>query len=133
MNLVETLEALNKAPLTTAEAASVREFQTQFQIDDDDPLVIVLAIMIRSQLILGSAPDVMKKMVMETTELHRTSLREQAALSCKEIVGDVASALLSQQSKMAVVWRLRLIWAGLGAGAATLLFVLAIALVKFLK
>ncbi|WP_304350780.1 hypothetical protein [Comamonas testosteroni] len=133
MSLVTTLEALQKSPLSAEDANKVREFQNQFQIDDEDPLVVVLALMMKSQLIIDSAPDLLQQKVIETIELHKTNLREQAVLSAKELVSDIAATLLHQQKNLAVVWRLRLMWAGIGAGAASVLFVLAIVLVGFLK
>jgi len=133
MTLVSTIEALKKSPLSTDEASMVREFQSQFGIDDDDPLVVVLAIMIRSQIILETAPDLLQQKVIETIELHKTNLREQAVLSAKELVADIAATILNQQKNLTVIWRQRLIWAGIGAGMATLLFVLSITLVKLIK
>lgn len=133
MNLVATLEALKKSPLSAEEANMVREFQSLFEIDDDDPLVVVLAIMIRSQLIIDTAPDLLQQKVTETIELHRSNLREQAVLSAKELVGDIAATLMTQQKDLGAVWRIRLIWGGYGAGAAALLFGLAIGLVSVLK
>lgn len=137
MSLVATLETLQKSPLSAADAATVREFQSQFSIDDDDPLVVVLALMVRSQLILGTAPDLLQQKVKETIELHRIALREQAGLLAKELVSDIVSALLQQQKNLeknlAVIWRVRLIWAGIGAAAAAGLFGLAITLVGLLK
>lgn len=133
MNLVAHIEALKKSPLTNEEANMVREFQSQFEIDDDDPLIVVLAIMIRSQLIIDTAPDLLQQKVTETIELHRSNLREQAVLSAKELVGDIAATLMRQQTALGEIWRLRLIWAGVGAGVAAVLFVMAIGMVSVLK
>lgn len=133
MSLIASLEALKKSPLSAEEANMVREFQSQFEIDDDDPLIVVLAIMIRSQLIIETAPNLLQQKVNETIELHKTNLREQANLSAKEIVGDIAAALVRQQSNMSAVWHIRLIWGAIGAGIATLLFGLAIVAISVLK
>lgn len=130
MSLVTTLEGLKKSPLSAQEASTVREFQNQFEIDDDDPLVIVLAIMLRSQLIIDTAPDLLQQKVNETIELHLTNLRSQANLSAKEIVGDIAATLMGQQKLLGLDWRQRLIWAAIGAGFAALFFGLAIAMVS---
>lgn len=133
MNLISTLEKLKQAPLSAEETKIIKEFQSQFQIDDDDPLVVIVAIMMQSQLIIATAPDLLRQKVIETIELHKTNLREQAVLSAKEIVGDIAATLLQQQKNLIVIWRQRFIWAGIGAGTTVLIFILAITSNYFLK
>lgn len=86
MSLVTTVEALQKRPLSPSEVASLNAFQKQFDIDDDDPLMVVLALMARSQIIVDSVPDLLQQKVTETIELHRTLLRDQATLIAKDLI-----------------------------------------------
>ncbi|RWA45681.1 hypothetical protein AU476_01210 [Cupriavidus sp. UYMSc13B] len=57
MTLINAVEALKKQPLTAEEVAKLQEFQRQFNLDDDDPIIVVLAMMARSQMIIETAPD----------------------------------------------------------------------------
>ncbi len=57
----------------------------------------------------------LQQKVIETIELHRTNLREQAVLSAKELITDLSALLLSQQKSVAAIWRQRLSWFTTGA------------------
>lgn len=118
MSLVTAMEALKKQPLTPDEVNMLQEFQRQFELSDDDPLNVVLAMMARSQMIIESAPDLLQQKVSETIELHRTNLREQAVLTAKEVIADVSRVLLDlsrrDSSSNSLLWRQRLY--GFGAG-----------------
>lgn len=100
MRLASTIEALQKRPLTTAELATLNEFQRTFEIDDDDPLVVVLAMMARTQIAVDSVPNILQQKVDETIELHRTVLREQSTLIAKELLQDIYVQIHSQIRKM---------------------------------
>lgn len=132
MNLINAVEALQKEPLTAKEVATLQNWQQIFSLADDDPIIVVLAIMVRSQLIIESAPDLLQQKVLETIELHRTNLREQAVLSAKELITDLSAVLLSQQKDVLAHWRQRAF--GFAAGAATmaLCVVTALLLVRVL-
>ena len=93
MSLSSIVESLQKRPLTPEESASLNEFQQEFDIDDDDPLLVVLAMMARSQLIVETAPKVLQQKVNETIELHRTVLREQALLIAKELIQELSQQI----------------------------------------
>ncbi|AMR78015.1 hypothetical protein [Cupriavidus nantongensis] len=126
MRLISAVEALKKQPLTAGEAAMLQEFQRQFDLDDDDPLNVVLAMMARSQMIIETAPDLLQQKVVETIELHRTNLRTQAVLTAKEMIADISHLLLKQQGDMKAIWRQRLSW--FATGAASMLLVMGSAL-----
>lgn len=93
MSLIATVERLQKRPLTAAEVETLNEFQRTFQVDDDDPLVVVLAILARSQLALDEAPELLQQKVNETIELHRIALREQSVVIAKELIVDIGRHL----------------------------------------
>ncbi len=131
LSLISALEALKKQPLTAEEAAMVQEFQRQFDLDDDDPLNVVLAMMARSQMIIETAPDLLQQKVVETIELHRTNLREQAVLSAKELITDLSALLLSQQKGVSAIWRQRLSWYASGAASMLLVMGSALALARW--
>lgn len=126
MSLISAVEALKKQPLTADELTMLQEFQRQFDLDDEDPLNVVLAMMARSQMIIETAPDLLQQKVVETIELHRTNLREQAVLSAKELITDLSALLLTQQKGVSAIWLQRLSW--FGAGAVSMLMVIGAAL-----
>jgi uncharacterized Fe-S radical SAM superfamily protein PflX len=121
MSLISNVEALKKQPLTAEEVAMLQEFQRQFNMDDDDPLNVVLAMMARSQMIVETAPTLLQQKVEQTIELHRTNLREQAVLSAKELIADLSALLLSQQKDVSTCWlcRRRCLWFGSGTDGTT--------------
>jgi hypothetical protein len=105
MSLVSIVEALQKRPLTTEETGTLNEFQQFFKIDDEDPLMVVLALMARSQLIVETVPGLLQQKVDATIELHRMALREQAVLVAKELVSSVASELQMVGKNKTVWWQ----------------------------
>ena len=90
MTLISAVEKLQKRALLPAEITALNDLQQLYKIDDDDPLVVVLALMARSQNILESVPEILQQKVVETIELHRTLLRDQAVLISKELIGTIA-------------------------------------------
>lgn len=93
MSLITTIEALQKRSLTSEEIVTLNEFQQSFKIDDDDPLLVVLAMMARSQIIVDSVPNLLQQKVNETIELHRLVLRDQAVLISKELIATLAESI----------------------------------------
>ncbi len=113
MSLVTSIQALLKRPLSTDEVQSLNAFQKQFEVDDDDPLMVVLAMMARSQIILEAAPILLQQKVNETIELHRTALRDQAVIIAKDLVGLLAKDVLNQHSldlELSIVKKYRTRW-----------------------
>ena len=123
MSLVSVIESLRKSPVSADEAAHFHEFQKHFGIDDDDPLIVVLAMMANSQTILLTLPELLQQKSKEIIELHQILLRQQAGVIAKELVTDVAGLV----QKATKPWRTMWIWfaASFGAGllsAAVLFF-----------
>ena len=104
MSLVTTIETLQKRSLTAEEVSSLNEFQHSFKIDDDDPLLVVLALMARSQIIVESVPNLLQQKVNETIELHRLVLRDQAVLIAKELIATLAEDIKTATSKNQTRW-----------------------------
>lgn len=104
MSLVSTIESLQGKPLTPEEVATLGKFQKHFDIDDDDPLMVVMALMARSQLILESAPAVLQQKVNETIELHRGALRDQAVLVAKDLINVIVTQIQAADANWKVRW-----------------------------
>lgn len=96
MSLVTSVEAIYKRPLTTGEVQQLSDFQRQFEVADDDPVIVVLAMLAHAQVSLDAAPKLLQQKVDETIELHRIALREQAVIVAKDLIGDVAKQLVIQ-------------------------------------
>jgi len=99
MSLVSIVEKLQNKPLSADEAKALNEFQRTFNIDDDDPLMVVLAMMARSQILVESVPSLLQQKTKEIIELHSTVLREQAVVISKELIADVATKIKEETAK----------------------------------
>lgn len=95
MNLVLTMEALMKRKLTADEVGQLADFQSMFKVQDDDPLLVVLAMMARAQIITETIPNLLQQKALETIELHRTVMREQSVLMSKELIDTIAKNIRS--------------------------------------
>lgn len=108
MSLISTMEALMKRRLTPEESTTLAAFQKSFAIDDEDPLIVVLAMMARSQLILESMPILLQQKSDQTIELHRNVLRDQSVLISKELIAEVAKHVqgsgLSRHESLLTRW-----------------------------
>lgn len=93
--LVSTLETLMKRPLTPEEIGNMAEFQRLNEIDDTDPLLVVLAMMAKNQLIVEALPELLQQKALETIELHRQTLRDQSTLIAKDLITAIAQNIES--------------------------------------
>lgn len=95
MSLGSTMEALMKRKLTPEEVGHLADFQAMFKVQDDDPLIVVLAMMARAQIITETIPNLLQQKALETIELHRTVMREQSILMSKELIDTIAKNIRS--------------------------------------
>lgn len=132
-SLVAAVEALKKQPLKPDEVEMLAAFQKQFNLDDDDPINVVLALMAHSQMIIGTAPTLLQQKVEETIELHRTNLRTQAVLVAKELVSELAPVLIAGQNDVSALWRQRIYCFAAGAGAMLIAMAALLALARYVR
>ena len=81
MSLVSIVEKLQNKPLSADDAKALNEFQRTFNIDDDDPLMVVLAMMARSQILVESVPNLLQqktKEIIDATYLLAQDLESYA-------------------------------------------------------
>lgn len=119
MSLISIIETLQKRSVTPDEAANLREFQKIFDIDDDDPLLVVLALMARSQLIVEQLPNLLQQKANETIELHRLVLRDQAVLISKELISALSHQIEAANTSGKTRWLMFLAWFGAGLTVAS--------------
>lgn len=91
--LSKNVEVLVGRPLTGEEMQSLTIFQHNNEIDDSDPLIVVLAYMARSHMILEQFPEQLAREVKETIELHKNVLRDQSNVIAKDLVTSIALGL----------------------------------------
>lgn len=104
MSLVSQVETLIKRPLTSAEMANLADLQRINGIDDSDPLIVVLALMAKSQIITESLPELLQQKALETIELHRQTLREQSSLIAKELIIEIANSVVLANNHWQARW-----------------------------
>jgi hypothetical protein len=97
MSLAESLSALEGRPLTKEEHEWCRRFEQTYEINDDDPLIVVVAMLVKNQLLLNQAPELLQQKARETIELHRQTLVEQSTLIAKQVLVTVGE-LIAQSS-----------------------------------
>lgn len=83
-------ELLNRS-LTVEEITGLNNFKGRYDIDDSDPLAIVLALVGANTVLMNSMPNLLQQKASETIELHRTTLREQSTIIAKELIGTLSS------------------------------------------
>jgi hypothetical protein len=93
MSLIASVEAYAKRKLTIAEIKNLTELQDSYKINDDDPLMILIDIMTRTQIIADTLPDLLHKKAIETMELHRSNMRDQSVLMSKELIATIAEQI----------------------------------------
>ncbi len=91
MNLADTIESLEGRKLTGPERDALHRFENTYDIAEDDPLIVVLAMMAKNQLTAEQLPDLMQQKAKETIELHQQTLREQSTLIAKELVVSIGN------------------------------------------
>ena len=84
--LAECMQVLHGSELTVEEKNSLLRFQDMYEIGDDDPLVVVMAMLGENQMMLESTSDIIFQKAIETIELHQQTLSEQSTLIAKELI-----------------------------------------------
>lgn len=109
MSLADNLETLFARPLTPEERSAVHRLENQFELAEDDPLNVVLAMMAKNQMLIDDLPERLRQKALEAIELHQQTLREQSTLIAKELIVSVANLV----AESAVGRKLRIAWVGL--------------------
>lgn len=76
--------------LTEDERQLLIALRDQYGYDDDDPLVVVLAMTGAVKVMMDDLPERLKKTSEQLTELHQLTLKNHTAMIAKELVGIVA-------------------------------------------
>ena len=98
-------ELLNR-PLTAEEITGLNNFKGRYDIDDSDPLAIVLALVGANTVLMNSMPNLLQQKAADTIESHRSSLREQSTVIAKELIETLSRNIVSAaaNSKILAIW-----------------------------
>jgi hypothetical protein len=96
-NAVPTMEtaiaSIVGRPLTDADRQMLIRLRDQYGYDDNDPLVVVLAMTGAIKIMAEEIPEKIRAASKETTELHMAVLRDQSMLVARDVVGSVAGLI----------------------------------------
>jgi hypothetical protein len=98
MNLVESVKTILGRDLSSDEVRNLSAFQRLHEIDDSDPLIIVLAMMGANKILMEEVPKLLQQKSTEIIELHRSLLMEQSTAIAKNLVAAVAPILVSNKT-----------------------------------
>ncbi len=92
--------------LTAEEITGLHNFKSRYDIDDTDPLAIVLALVGANTVLMNSMPNLLLQKADETIELHRTTLREQSTIIAKDLIATLSSniAMGNASYKTLAIW-----------------------------
>lgn len=96
----KSIALLLNRTLTTEEIIGLNNFKNLYEIDETDPLAIVLALVGANTVLMNSMPDLLQQKASETMELHRMTLRDQSTLIAKELILTLSSNI-AEASKVA--------------------------------
>lgn len=85
-SLLIAVQTLLVRELASDEKDKLNKFQQLYQIDDDDPLVVVLSLMGMNTVLFEQVPDMLRVASSKAIEAHEQILREQSTLIAKELI-----------------------------------------------
>lgn len=103
-SLTNSVEAVMGRKLTPDEAVNIASLQRIHEMDDSDPLIIVLALMAKNGLIAESIPNLLQQKAMEMIALHEQTLIRQSAYIAKELIATISKEVVSTNEAWRVRW-----------------------------
>ncbi len=111
MNLVDAIKSLLGRDLSEADMKDIAQYQKVFEISDEDPIVVVLAIISAYKIAIQSMLDEWEKKIVVLIELHRQTLQEQSSFVAKDLIITVGNLVANtnigikyRRAMMAVVF-----------------------------
>lgn len=100
MSLAGNVASMYGRTLSKEEESSLKKFQESFEIGDEDPVIVVLAMLATNRLQLQELPTLLQQKGVATIELHQQTLREQSTLIAKELIGTIAMNLQATEREV---------------------------------
>lgn len=102
MSIADSIKELLGRPLTVEEVTGLSNFQRLYDIDDSDPLAIVLALVGANTVLINSMPNLLQQKANETIELHQRTLRDQSTIIAKELIATLSQNIASANASLKV-------------------------------
>lgn len=112
--------------LTDEERHMLMVLRDQYGYNDDDPLVVVLAMTGAIKIMAEEIPGKLAAAARETIELHQQTLRNQSMIVARDVVASVAEIIHSASRSR----KDRVIDALIGGGVGVLLSMVAFVILK---
>lgn len=90
MTLAGNVASMFGRALSNEETDALTKFQDSFEINDEDPIIVVLAMLATNRLYMQELPALLQQKAVTTIELHQQTLRDQSTLIAKELIGTIA-------------------------------------------
>lgn len=103
MSLVESVKKILGRELTIEEVSNLSNFQKYHEVDDSDPLVVVLALVGANTVLINSLPNLLQQKANETIELHRRTLMEQSTIIAKDLITTIAHNIIVEHWKKQLI------------------------------
>lgn len=95
MTLAENVASMFGRQLSKEELDALTKFQLTYEIGDEDPLIVVLAMLATNRLYMQEIPALLQQKAVTTIELHQQTLRDQSTLIAKELIWTIAQNIKS--------------------------------------
>lgn len=102
MTITERVSKLLRRQLTLEEVNSLVNFQNSYEIDDSDPLAVVLALVGANTLLISSLPNLLQQKADETIELHRRTLMDQSTIIAKELIVTISKNIAHENASLKI-------------------------------
>ncbi len=122
MSVAKSIAELLGRPLTAEEALGLANFQGRYDIDDDDPLAIVLALVGANTVLINSMPTLLQQKADETIDLHRRTLMDQSTIIAKELIATLSKNIQHENTSIKIRGTYAIVGAIVGSFLTTLFF-----------
>jgi hypothetical protein len=102
MSMTTNIAQILGRSLTQEETISIANFQSRYDIDDSDPIAIVLALVGANTVLMNSIPALLQQKAEETIELHRRTLMDQSTIIAKELIANLSEVIAHQNTSLKV-------------------------------
>lgn len=122
LSIAESVAKLLGRPLTSEEATGLANFKNYYEIDESDPIALVLALVGANTVLINSMPNLLQQKADETIELHRRTLMDQSTIIAKELIATLSQNIANTNASLKVrgMW----FFGGAGCGAVAAITIL---------
>lgn len=121
--IADSISQLLGRPLTIEEITGLANFKNFYEIDESDPLAVVLALVGANTVLINSIPDLLQQKANETIDLHQRTLRDQSTIIAKELIATLSQNISNANASLKVrgMWFFGGVFFGTATSAAVIL------------